>query len=401
MERTVYRYSFEQPPRLDPDPLYAQLRSAEPVARVQAPFGREAWLVTRYDAVKSVFDDPRFSRSLAAGSDAPRRCPAMTPPNGIISLDPPEHTRMRKLFASAFSMRGVKRVRPWAEKVVDGLVDELVGHGPPADIIPILTKRVPVMTICEVLGFPYSVSEEFGGAPQLMVSIGADQVPAARAARAGMLDRIRGLVVARRERPADDLFSALVREADNGGQITVAELVTMAELLLSNGYETTSNELANFVFALLTHPGQAAWLRTDLSRVPDAVEELLRFVPLAAGVPSAGGHSRVASVDVELDGVTIAAGDAVLPAINSANRDESVFAEPDRLALDRAPNAHLAFGHGPHHCLGAQLARMQGQVILTALLSRFPKLELAVAPAEVPWRTDGIQRHPTELLVTW
>jgi cytochrome P450 len=398
VERTVHRYSFEQPQRLDPMPLYARLRSHEPVARVRVPYGREAWLVTRHNGVRTVFNDPRFSRALAAGPDAPRRCPAWTPPKGIISLDPPDHTRVRKLFAKAFSMRGVNRLRPWAEQAVAGLLDELESHGPPADLVPTLLQRVPVMTICEVLGIPYDDRDRFGSAPRLIVSTVTREIPSARDARAGMLDYLRGLVVARRARPGGDLFSTLVL----GGQIAEDELVVMAELLLSNGYETTANELTNFVYVLLTHPDQLAWLRSDLSRVPTAVEELLRFVPLAAGVPSAGGHSRVATEDIELDGVTIAAGDAVLPAVNSANRDERVFADPDRLDLGRADaNAHITFGYGPHHCLGAQLARMQSQLIITALLSRFPTLRLAREQDEIPWETDAIQRHPTELLVTW
>jgi cytochrome P450 len=398
----LYRYSFEQPQRLDPVPLYAQLRSEEPVARVQVPYGREAWLATRYDAVKSVFEDPRFSRALAAGPDTPRRGPTWTPPRGIISLDPPDHTRVRKLFAPAFSMRGVKRLRPRIEQIVAGLLDDLVIHGPPADLITLLTKRVPVMVICELLGIPYADRGEFGRAPQLLVSTTAHEVTGADKAWAGMEDYLRGLIAKRRERPTGDLFSALVREAGSGDLITEDELVAMAELLLANGYETTANEIANFIFVLLTHPDQLDWLRDDLSRVPKAVEELLRFVPLAAGVPSAGGHARVATVDIELDGVTIAAGEAVLPAINSANWDERVFAEPDRLDLDRENgHANLTFGHGPHHCLGAQLARVQTQVILTGLLSRFPKLRLVLDSDEVPWKANAIQRGPTELLVAW
>jgi cytochrome P450 len=299
-------------------------------------------------------------------------------------------------------MRGVNRVRPWAEETVADLLDDLEKHGPPADLASVLTQRVPVMTICEVLGIPYDDRDKFGSAPRLIVSTVPQEIPVGRNARASLVDYLRGLVAARRERPTDDLFSALVREADSGGQITEDELLVMAELLLSNGYETTANELTNFVYVLLTHPDQLAWLRADLSRVPKAVEELLRFVPLAAGVPSAGGHSRVATTDIELDGVTIAAGDAVLPAINSANRDERVFAEPDRLDFDRTRvNPHITFGYGPHHCLGAQLARMQSQLVITALLSRFPRLRLALDPDEIPWESDAIQRHPTELPVTW
>jgi cytochrome P450 len=220
-------------------------------------------------------------------------------------------------------------------------------------------------------------------------------------AREGMLDYLRGLIAERRARPTDDLFSALVREADSGGRITEDELVALGENLVANGYETMANEIANFVFILLTHPDQLAWLRADLSRVPAAIEELLRFVPLAAGAPGAGGHARIATADIEVDGVTFAAGDAVLPAINSADRDELVFAEPDRLDLNRAHIAHLTFGYGPHHCLGAQLARMEFQVILTSLLSRFPTLRLALHPDEVPWKASHIQRGPAELLVAW
>lgn len=396
MVRKPYRYSFEQPQCLEPTPLYAQLRSDEPIARVQVPYGREAWLVTRYDAVKAVFSDPRFSRALAVGPDTPRRGRGWARAEAVISLDPPDHTRLRKLLGPAFSMPNVKRLRPRVETIVAGLLDDLVDHGPPADLVQILTRRAPVMVICAVLGIPYDDHGKFGGFPQLIMSTDADK------AREGMLDYLRGLIAERRARPTDDVFSALVREADSGGQITEDELVALGENLLANGYETMANEIANFVYVLLIHPDQLAWLREDLSRVPKAVEELLRFVPLAAGAPGAGGHARVATADIEVDGVTFAEGDAVLPAINSANRDEHVFPEPDRLDLNRErSNTHLTFGHGPHHCLGAQLARMECQVILTGLLLRFPALRLAVHPDDVPWKASHIQRGPAELLVAW
>lgn len=390
-----YRYSFEQPQRLEPTPLYAELRSNEPIARVQVPYGREAWLVTCYDAVKKVFADARFSRALAVGPDTPRRGRGWARAEALVSLDPPEHTRVRKLLATAFSMPNIRRLRPEIERIVAGLLDELVDHGPPADLVRLFTRRAPVMVICAVLGIPYDDRGKFGRFPQLIMSTDSG------AAREGMLAYLRELIVERRERPIDDLFSALVREADNGGRITEDELVALGENLVANGYETMANEIANFVFVLLTHPDQLAWLREDLSRLPTAIEELLRFVPLAAGAPGAGGHSRIATEDVEIDGTTFGAGDAFLPAINSANRDEQVFAEPDRLDLTRTPNPHLTFGHGPHHCLGAQLARMEFLVILSGLLTRFPALRLASHPDEVPWKDSHIQRGPAELLVAW
>jgi cytochrome P450 len=393
LTRNLYRYSFEQPHRLDPTPLYARLRSDEPIARVQLPYGREAWLVTRYDAVKAVFTNPRFSRALAVGPDTPRRGRGWARADAVISLDPPDHTRVRKLLVPSFSMPSVKRLRPRVERIVDGLLDDLADHGPPADIVQILTRRAPVLVICEVLGVPYGDHGRFSGFPKLVMST--------ETSGTALLEYFEDLVAERRARPTGDLFSALVREADDGGRITAGEVVALGENLLANGYETMANEIANFVYVLLTHSDQLAWLRADLSRVPAAVEELLRYVPLAAGAPGASGHPRIATTDIEVDGVTFAAGDAVLPSINSANRDECVFAEPDRLDLNRPHPAHLTFGHGAHHCLGALLARMEIQVIFTALLHRFPALRLAVSPDDVPWKANHIQRGPAELLVAW
>jgi cytochrome P450 len=391
--RTLYRYSFEQPHRLDPTPLYARLRSEEPIARVQLPYGRDAWLVTRYDAVKAVFTDPRFSRALAVGPDTPRRGRGWARADAVISLDPPDHTRVRKLLVPSFSLPSIKRVRPRVERIVEGLLDDLADHGPPADIVQILTRRAPVLVICEVLGVPYGDHGRFSGFPKLVMST--------ETSGTALLEYFADLVAERRTRPTGDLFSALVREADDGGRITESEVVALGENLLANGYETMANEIANFVYLLLTHPDQLAWLRADLSRVPAAVEELLRYVPLAAGAPGASGHPRIATTDIEVEGVTFAAGDAVLPCINSANRDERAFADPDRLDLNRPHPAHLTFGHGAHHCLGALLARMEMQVIFTGLLQRFPTLRLAVSPDDVPWKANHIQRGPAELLVAW
>ena len=393
MARNVYRYSFDQPHRLDPTPLYARLRSDEPIARVQLPYGREAWLVTRYDAVKAVFADPRFSRALAVGPDTPRLGRGWARADAVISLDPPAHNRVRKLLAPSFSMARVRRLRPRVEQIVAGLLDDLADHGPPADIVQILTRRAPVMVICEVLGVPYGDHGRFSGFPKLVMSTGTSGN--------GLLEYFEDLVAERRARPTGDLFSALVREADNGGRMTERELVALGENLLANGYETMANEIANFVYVLLTHPDQLAWLRADLSRVPAAVEELLRYVPLAAGAPGANGHARIATTDIEVDGVTFAAGDAVLPSINAANRDERVFAEPDRLDLNRPHPPHLTFSHGAHHCLGAVLARAEMQAIFTGLLRRFPALRLAGSPDDVPWKANHIQRGPAELLVAW
>lgn len=390
-----YRYSFEQPPRLEPPPLFAELRADEQTARVQTPYGREAWLVSRYHATKKVLSDKRFSRALAVGPDTPRRGRNWPRADALISLDPPAHTRVRKLLAAAFAMPNIRRLHPEFDRIVADLLDELAEHGPPADLVQLFTRRAPVMVICAVLGIPYEDREKFSQFPQQLLSTEAEE------AKEGMLAYLRGLVAERRERPTDDLFSTLTREAGDGGRITEDELVALGENLVANGYETTANELANFMFLLLSNPDHLTWLREDLSRLPTAIEELLRFVPLAAGAPAANGHARVATEDIDVDGTTFAAGDAVLPAITSANRDDLVFTEPDRLDLTRTPNPHLTFGHGHHHCLGAQLARTEFRMSLTGLLTRFPALRLAVHPDDVPWKYDHLQHGPAQLLVAW
>jgi nocardicin N-oxygenase len=390
-----HRYSFDQPHGLEPASLYAKLRADEPIARVRVPYGDDAWLITRYEDVKAIFSDPRFSRARAVGPHAPRRGRGWPRADAVISLDPPAHNRMRKLLAPVFSMHNLKRLRPKVELMVAELLDDLATHGPPADLVSTFTRRAPVMVVCEVLGIPYEDRGKFDEYPQLIMT--TDSAPA----RLDMVGYLRDLIAERRARPTDEVWSALVHEADSGGRITEDELLALGENLLSNGYETMANELANFVYALLTHPDQLAWLRADLSRLPKAIEELLRFVPLSAGAPGASGHARIATENIELSGVTIAEGEAVLPSINSANRDEQIFAEPERLDLNREHGANVTFGHGPHHCVGAQLARMEFQVTLSGLLLRFPGLRLAVHPDEVPWKSSHIQRGPKELLVAW
>jgi cytochrome P450 len=192
-----------------------------------------------------------------------------------------------------------------------------------------------------------------------------------------MLDYLRELIAEHHVRPTGDVWSALVRKADTSGQITEDEPLALGENLVANGYETMANEIASFVHVVLTHDDQLTWLRAHLSCLQEAIEELLRFVPLAVGAPGASGHARIATADIQVDGLTVVAGDAILPALNSANRDERVFSHPDRLDLDRAHAAHVTFEHGPHDCLGAHLARMELQVILPDCCSASPSYDLS------------------------
>ena len=394
-----YRYSFDDPYLLEPDPLYARLRRDEPVARVKLRYGQESWLVTRYDAVRAVLRDPRFSRAAAVGPHAPRSSPVFPQGSSMMDVDPPDHTRLRKLVAAAFTAARVEQLRPRAQEIADGLVAGMVADGPPVDLITYFAKPLPVTMICEILGVPAADRNRcFEWSVRSMSTVGPhEQV-------AQPYENLRGylveLIAERREKPTADLLSNLVRACE-GGQLTEDELVALARLLLVAGHETTVHHLANSVYALLTHPIELARLREDLSRIPRAVEELLRFVPLAAGAPASQSHARVATTDIELDEVTVPAGDAVLAAIISANRDERVFRDADVLDLSREHNPHVAFGHGTHLCLGSHLARMELQVSLATLLSRFPALRLAVPENEVRWKSGTLVRGPLALPLTW
>jgi cytochrome P450 len=397
----VYPYMFGEPDGLAPDPLYAKLREAEPVARVRVPYGRDGWLVTRYASVRAVLGDPRFSRAAAIGPETPRGTPIWPTSDAMVSLDPPAHTRLRRVVTPAFTVRRVEALRERTERLCDRLLDRLAMRGPPVDLVAELAFPLPITLICELLGVPYADRHRFGAWSRVLLArtgYAAAEVDRANAELRGYLT---GMIEQRLAKPSGDVLGVLTEGHRQGGRISVDELLSLALTLLVTGHESTASELANAVYTLLTHPGRLAWLGADPTRVPVATEELLRFIPLATGAPGPAGHARVAVVDVELDGVPVPAADALLPAIQSANRDGAVFPHADRLDLARAPNPHLAFGHGPHHCLGAPLARMELQTALAALARRFPTLRLAVPAEEVCWQTGLTIRRPRALPVTW
>ncbi|MFI9203166.1 cytochrome P450 [Streptomyces sp. NPDC053048] len=404
-EHEPYRYGFDEPYRLEPTPLYAGLRSAEPVARVRLPYGQEGWLVTRYESVRTVLSDPRFSRAaaVAAGERIPRPGPLPPRSNPMTAVDPPEHTRLRRLVAADFTKRRIERRRPRALQVATELIDDMIAAGPPADLVADFAVRLPVMMICEVLGIPQGERGRFSEWAVPLFGRTAFTDGQVGSAHTTMREFMAGLVAEKRRNPRDDLLTKLVRARDERNDLTEDQLIGLGVSLLSAGHHSTAHQIANCAYLLLTHPDQLAWLRADITRVPQAVEEMLRFIPLAAGAPNGEGHPRVATADVELDGVTIPAGEPVLASIISANRDEEVFPEAHRLDITRGDRSspHIAFGHGPHHCLGAELARMEIQVATACLLTRFPALRLAVPEEEVPWGKGMMTRGPARLPVAW
>jgi cytochrome P450 len=389
-------YPFSSPDRLNLDPLYERLRAEQPLVRVRLPYGEEAWLATRYQDVRTVLGDPRFSRAAVLGRDEPRVRPE--PSNGgMLSMDPPDHTRLRKLVAKAFTMRRVEALRPHVEQIAEGLLDRMVEHGPPADLVEEFALPLPITVICELLGVPYEDRGDFRMWSDAALSTTSLPQQKVQEYIQNLHDYMAGLVAERRVRPTDDLLGALVRARDEEDRLTEDELVRMGVGLLIAGHETTASQIPNFVYVLLTHPDECARLRAEPDLVPRAVEELLRYIPLGA----AAAFPRYATEDVELSGVLVRSGEPVLAVMASANRDGEVFADPDTLDLSRAENPHVGFGHGVHHCLGAPLARLELQVALGTLFRRLPGLRFAVPEDELPWKSGMLVRGLTSLPVAW
>ncbi|MGI5221085.1 cytochrome P450 [Nocardia sp. CA-290969] len=394
----VRSYPFGAPVRLDMDPLYAKLRREEPVSRVELPYGGQGWLVTRYDDVRTVLADPRFSRAATVDrEDVPRATPAPTRPDSLLSMDPPEHSRLRKLVAKAFTGRRVAELRPRTRRIVDDKLTELERHGAPADLVQGFALPLPVTVICEMLGVPPQDQHRFRDFSDAILSTTAYTREQIETARDSLETYLAEQVALRRERPTDDLLGALVAARDDEDRLSERELVNLGVGILIAGHETTANQIANFTYVLLTQREYWDQLRADPELIPGAVEELLRHTQLGAG----GGQPRIATEDVVLSGVTVRAGDAVFVHTQAANRDESVFDDPETLDLTRRHNPHVAFGYGAHHCLGAQLARVELQVALEALVERFPGLRLAVPVEEIPWKSGLLVRGPEKLLVAW
>lgn len=384
---------------LDPVPAALGWQPGPP-RPVTLPSGERAWLVSQFDQVRTVLADPRFSRALAA-EDGGRRFARVAPPAGsLLALDPPDHTRLRGLVAGAFTRRRVEDLADDITVIADGLIDRLLSDSDgrtPVELISAFCLPLPVAVICRLLGVPVEDAAQFEQwSSAFLSSSGADRAEIGRAA--GQLAAYLGGLAGRRKAdPQPDLISALVEAADDGERLSPQETVSLCIAILVAGYETTSAELANGLWLLLSEPARADYLRADPGRIPAAVEELLRWVSLGVG----GGFPRVLTEDVELGGVRLRAGEAVIPAIDAANRDPNVFAEPDAIQLDRDPRSTMAFGHGLHFCLGAQLARLELRIALERLLRRLPALRLAGESIDPQWRQGNLVRCLTRLEVLW
>ncbi|MFI7610206.1 cytochrome P450 [Nonomuraea terrae] len=365
---------------------------SQPIARLAAPEGAPGvWMVTGYDLVRQVLADPRFSSRYEtqyypmAGGHLP---PA--PVGDLTGMDPPQHTRVRKMLTGKFTVRRMNLLTERVTEITRERLDAMERQGPPADLVEVFAQPVPALMICELLGVPYADRDQFQASTRNLSEAGEPEAQYAAFIELG--EYLRELALAKRAKPTDDLLSDLA----TGGDLTDEELGGVAAFLLGAGLDTTANMLALGTFALLRNPAQLAALRDDPGLADSAVEELLRYLSIAAT------GLRGVLEDVDLDGVRVKAGDTVVIAINAANRDPAKFSEPDLLDLRRSAAGHLAFGHGVHQCLGQQLARVEMRVAFPALLIRFPTLRLAVPAEELSLRTDPSQVYGVHSLpVTW
>jgi cytochrome P450 len=386
-------YPFNDAEGLELDQAYAAARELPGMIRVRLPYGEPGWLATRYADARLVLGDRRFSRAEALEHDEPRLTPGQLD-SGMLSMDPPEHTRLRTLVAKAFTMHRVERLRPRVRELADGILAEMAALGPPADLVEHFALPLPVAVICEMLGVPVSDRPRFRVWADAALSTSRLTAEEFEANREELRAYISGLIAQRRAEPADDLMTALIEARDERDRLTELELVDLCGGLLVAGHETTATQIPNFVYVLLEQPDKWAELRADPELIPTAVEELMRFVPLGNGA----SFPRYATEDVEVGGVLVRAGEPVMVAVGSANRDGLRFGSPDELRFDRENNQHVGFGHGVHHCLGAPLARLELQEALRALLARMSGLRLA---GNVVWKTQMLVRGPRTMPVSW
>lgn len=381
----------------DPPPELGTYREDGALRRLRYPDGHLGWLVTSHTLARAILSDRRFS-ARSETKRAPVARPGADPffgvpalPGWLVDMDPPQHTRIRRLLTGRFTVRRMKELRPRIEALVEDHLEAMARTGPPADLVTQFALPVPSLVICELLGVPSAERAVFqrDSATLFSLEVSAEEASAAMDRLDGLL---RDLTEYRRGHPEDDLLSALVQD----GTLATEEIAGLGVLLLTAGHETTASSLSLGTFALLSHPDQLDRLKGDPSLVDGAVEELLRYLTIFHfGVP------RTPLEDVELAGHVLHEGESVTVSLPAANRDPQQFARPDELDIGRRAQGHMAFGYGIHQCIGQNLARVEMRIAFPALFQRFPTLALGVPREEVPLSSDmgfyGVHRLP----VTW
>ncbi|MEM7031154.1 MAG: cytochrome P450 [Chloroflexota bacterium] len=389
--------------KANPFPTYEAMRQADPIYAHHPPNGQTMWYITRYEDVLSVLKDTeRFVKDQRSIDPEEGALGVIQPVNGSINenmlfADPPEHTRLRALVNLAFTPQRVRQMTPQIERVAEQLLDTVLPQGE-MDLITDYALPLPIMIICDMLGVPEKDQTELCDLSQAIISPGRLKLSFSRRKRKlkRFVALIRQVIDTRKKQPQDDLITALVQAEIEGDKLSADALSSMVALLLVTGHETTVNLIGNGALALLQHPEQLEILKSDPTQMAAAIEEILRF-----DGPVETSTTRWAKTDVDFRGHRIRRGDVVRVVLASANRDPAFCPHADTFDISRQEGRHLAFGHGIHYCLGAPLARLEGQIAFEALFRKMPTLRLNVSVEKLVWRSGVLFRGLEQLPVCW
>ncbi len=378
---------------------YTALREQGPACRVTLPSGATAWALTRHEEIRAMLADPRFS-SDRTHPNFPMLIGVRPPSDdgfrlSLISMDPPEHGPARRAVVGEFTVRRLNALRPRIQQIVDEHLDAMLAGPRPADLVQALSLPVPSLVICELLGVPYADHDFFQSRSATLLSRSIPMEDRLRA-RDDLRRYLDELVGQKEQHPADDLLGRQLARHRANGSYDHEELVSLALLLLIAGHETTANMISLGTLTLLENPADVAVIRHDPSKTTGAVEELLRYFTIAETAAS-----RIATADIEIGGVLIRAGEAVVGLAHAANRDPMAFPQPDNFDIERTARHHLSFGYGAHQCLGQNLARVELEVVLSTLFRRIPDLRLATRLESLPFKDDAAIYGLYSLPVTW
>lgn len=378
---------------------HVRLREECPIAKVKLPNGRTVWVATSHKDIRAILSDPRFSsnrRDPNFPTFAHERPPSSNLKPMLLELDPPEHAQARRAVLGEFTIHRINALGPRIQQIVDEHIDAMLAGPRPVDLVQALSLPVPSLVICELLGVPYSDHEFFQTRSSHLVN---QKTPAEVITRSVMelMQYLGQLVASKMQKPTDDLLGRQIqKQLEETGSVDFEGMLSMALLLLIAGHETTANMISLSTLVLLQHPEKLEAIKQDPSKTLGAVEELLRYFTIAE---SALG--RLAKEDVEIGGVVIKAGEGVVALANTANRDPEVFQNADELDLERGSRNHLAFGFGPHQCLGQNLARLELQIVIDTLFRRIPELRAAVPYEELSFKDSSTVYGMNEFPVTW
>ncbi|MET7330971.1 cytochrome P450 [Nonomuraea sp. NPDC005650] len=382
-----------------PPEQHLRLLREQPVSKIMLPSGSPAWVAARYQDIRTVLSDPRFSAD-RRHPNAPRLSGEMAPANSplpkmMLEMDPPEHGHARRAVIGEFTVRRMAALRPRIQQIVDEHLDAMLDGPRPVDLVSALALPVPSLVICELLGVPYDEHDFFQthSAQLLNRTITAQERQHAAFELVIYLDK---LIKAKEENPTDDLLGRQVIKQRESGEVDHSALLSLAFLLLIAGHETTANMISLGTYMMLRHPEALAALREDPAKTPGAVEELLRHFTIAEFA-----IMRVTTEDVELGGTVIPAGEGVLTLANAGNRDPEAFEDADSFDIERDARSHLAFGYGPHQCLGQNLARVELEIVFNTLFRRIPGLRPAVPDEQLSFKDEASVYGMHELPVTW